>query len=128
PHSFVKAIAAALNDAPGTECLAEPRPNVVISHIASFFHRHISASLSAFENGLHLLEDLMWLERLAIVLENLVIHSHARLGSEMAGELARVVGFDANRLLAAAKNLCDFLRVKRDQVLDLKLIRPNAFG
>ena len=67
----------------------------------------------------------MWLERLAIILENVIVHSYARLSSEMTRELASVVGFDANRLLAIAKDLRDFVCVKWNQVLDLELIRPG---
>ena len=57
-----------------------------------------------------------------------MVYGYAGLSSEMAGKLTRVVGLNADRLLTCSKNLRDFIRVKRNQILDLKLIRPNTLG
>jgi len=55
-----------------------------------------------------LLDDVVGLERFAVVLQDQIVHAEVSLGSQMSGELPRVIALDTDRALAIAQNLADF--------------------
>jgi hypothetical protein len=53
------------------------------------------------EHLLHALNDVMGFQGFPVVFENLLIHLDARLGTNVAGQLAGEVMFDGDLTLAA---------------------------
>src|SRR6266545_6575979 len=75
----------------------------------------------------HGFDDVVRHERLAVVFANVAMGVEARLAAQVAGELAAVIVFDDDDLLALRKDAADLGGMKRDNPLDVKLIGHDAF-
>ncbi len=76
----------------------------------------------ALEKGADLRGDAGGLERLAVVLQNLVADGVAGLGAQMPRKLSGGVHFHADGALAVLENFGGFLAVERQQILEMELI------
>src|SRR5438132_1332488 len=89
-------------------------------------HGYIVASLAG-KLLFHALDDMMRHKWFAIVLANVPVRVEAGFGAKVTGELAAIVVFHNNDFLAARKDAADLGGVDRDDPLDVKLIRHDAF-
>src|SRR5262249_59031365 len=99
---------------------------VMVGDLARLVRRDIQRARLASENGLYLLDDMVRLERLAVIFQNQVAHAKAGLGAQVTRELSCVVALDTNDAFTGRQNLADLFRVERGGGFDLKGIGREA--
>src|SRR5262249_47122379 len=88
----------------GPDFIRQMDSYVVIGHLTRLFERDVFRTRPAFKDCPQFFDDMMWLERFAIVLQDHVVNSETGFNAQVTRELPGIVALDADGALRAAKH------------------------
>src|SRR5581483_7783824 len=113
-------------DAAGAHVLPEVHADVVICDLAGLICGNRERALATFKYGLHLLDNVVRLERLAVIFKDVVVNGVAGFGAQVAGKLSSGVQLHTDSALAITQNGSGLATVERQQIFEVQLIRDDA--